>query len=322
MRPAKICVVTAATTPQGRALCHALAAQEITLILGCEDVAAGQTMGEEIRTQTGNAHSVVLPLQLSSPASIRHFVQTLQARAGQLHLLVNQTTNYRIDGTRLSLAPSQAAWYWGQHYLGHFALTTQLLPLLRASARSRIINLAAAKMLNYPQWIPRGKALSLAHANQLYGPLFYRAQWAKLMFTYLLNCRLAGSGVTANCYLLPASGSRAQAWFAPRRWRAARALQQTARRLVRLACGPEFATLSGKLFTPTLAQISSPAATYDYEAGLRLWHASEQLLRAAEAFGVAAEAAGRKPITDLTSAPVSAAVGESLLWDSASLHDA
>lgn len=81
------------------------------------------------------------PLDLASLASVADFSARLRSQRGSLDLLINNagvmtppTRQETADGLELQL---------GTNYLGHFALTAHLLPLLRQGRQSRVVTLSS-----------------------------------------------------------------------------------------------------------------------------------------------------------------------------------
>jgi NAD(P)-dependent dehydrogenase (short-subunit alcohol dehydrogenase family) len=81
------------------------------------------------------------PLDLASLASVRAFAQTMLAAGSGIDLLVNNaglmaptTRQLTVDGFELQFATN---------YLGHFALTARLLPLLRRVPGARVVNVCS-----------------------------------------------------------------------------------------------------------------------------------------------------------------------------------
>jgi len=114
---------------------------------GAEVVVAGRNpaKGEEalmrIRTAAPQARLAFEQPDLASLASVAGFAERLQLRGGGLDILINNagvmappTRRTTADGLELQ---------FGTNYLGHFALTARLLPLLRQNGRARIVNVSS-----------------------------------------------------------------------------------------------------------------------------------------------------------------------------------
>lgn len=119
----------------------ALSRKGATVILAGRNAAKGAQAIEAIRQAVPGARARFEQLDLASLASIAAFADRLKASHSRLDLLINnagvmvppqrQTT---ADGFELQL---------GTNYLGHFALTAGLLPLLKAGTNPRVVSLGS-----------------------------------------------------------------------------------------------------------------------------------------------------------------------------------
>lgn len=119
----------------------ALARKGATVILAGRNAAKGAEAVNTIRQSVPAARVSFEQLDLASLASIAAFAGRLKASHSRLDLLINnagvmvppqrQTT---ADGFELQL---------GTNYLGHFALTAGLLPLLKAGNNPRVVSLGS-----------------------------------------------------------------------------------------------------------------------------------------------------------------------------------
>ena len=133
-------VVTGATGGLGYETTLALAKAGSEVILTGRDDRKGQSAIENICREVTGARVSYEHLDLANLASIADFAQRMHARQS-LDLLVNnagvmalprrQTT---VDGFEMQL---------GTNYLGHFALTARLLPLLRRANGPRVVNVSS-----------------------------------------------------------------------------------------------------------------------------------------------------------------------------------
>ncbi len=136
-------LVTGANSGLGLATTRALAKLGARVVMLCRDA----TRGEQARAQLGGLSVELLPLDVSSLADVRRFaaaysgpVDVLVNNAGVLPRSLQRTT----EGFELTFATN---------VLGPFALTTLLLPKLRAS-RGRVVTVSSGGMylqkLNLP----------------------------------------------------------------------------------------------------------------------------------------------------------------------------
>ncbi|WP_115560951.1 oxidoreductase [Xanthomonas arboricola] len=139
---AKVAVITGASVGGlGYETALALAGAGASVVLTARNADKGDAARQALLAVHPHATVRVETLDLAHLASVHAFVERLGARQQWLDLLINnagvmappqrQTT---ADGMELQ---------FGSNYLGHFALTAQLLPLLRAAAAPRVVNLSS-----------------------------------------------------------------------------------------------------------------------------------------------------------------------------------
>ena len=128
----KVALVTGASDGVGLALATRLAGAGAEVIMPVRNTAKGESAVSKIKQQHPAAVLSLRELDLSSLGSVAALGATLLAEGRAIHILINnagvmtppqrQTT---ADGFELQFATN---------YLGHFALVSHLLPLLRAGA--------------------------------------------------------------------------------------------------------------------------------------------------------------------------------------------
>lgn len=116
----------------------ALASAGAEVILAGRNRARGEAAVNQIRQHVPDARAGFEMLDLASLASVAAFGKRLRESRPRLDLLINNaavmtppTRQLTADGFELQ---------FGTNYLGHVALTAQLLPLLRQSASARVIS--------------------------------------------------------------------------------------------------------------------------------------------------------------------------------------
>ena len=137
----KTAVVTGATGGLGYETAMALAGAGAIVILTGRNDAKGLRAIEGICERFPNALIAYEPLDLASLSSVADFARRFAASNEQLDLLVNNAGVMALpkrqqteDGFEMQL---------GTNYLGHYALTAQLLPQLRRAKAPRIVNLSS-----------------------------------------------------------------------------------------------------------------------------------------------------------------------------------
>jgi len=190
----KLAVVTGSNSGLGLGLTTRLSAAGADVIMAIRNRAKGESAVEQIRATVPTAKLTIKSLDLSSLASVRALGEELNAEGRPIDILINnagimqppqrETTD---DGFELQ---------FGGNHLGHFALTGNLLPLLRAAENPRVTSLSslAARMggINFDdlQWEKR------------YSPTaaYAQSKSANLMFALELDrrSRTGGWGIMSN----------------------------------------------------------------------------------------------------------------------------
>ena len=173
-------LVTGASAGLGEETTRALAARGARVAMAVRDVARGDAAVARIRADVPDADLEVRELDLASLASIRAFASSFLAAHDRLNVL--------IDNAGVMACPQDATadgfeLQFGTNHLGHFLLTTLLLPALLAGAPSRVVVLSSAghKMSDgvlddpryerspYDPWVAYGRAKesNVLFANEL-----------------------------------------------------------------------------------------------------------------------------------------------------------
>ncbi len=271
MMQGKVCLVTGATSGIGKATALGLAELGATVVLVGRDAGVGKAARDEIARQSGNAATDILNADLASQASIHQLAETFQQKYDRLDVLINNAglvANKRqvtVDGNELTFAVN---------VLAPFLVTHLLLDRLKASAPSRVVNVAS--MAQSPLDFADIQNERHYRSFNVYG----QSKLADILFTYELARRLQGTGVTANC-LHPGVIATNLMRDMPAPIRAGLRLffaspEQGARTSIYLASSPEVATVTGKYFVNGKPARSS-RATYNEADAKRLWDICAEL---------------------------------------------
>ncbi len=184
------CLVTGANSGIGREIALGLARQGTRVVMACRNEGRGEAAREQIAAISGNDAIELRLVDLSSRASIRQLATRLRGELDALHVLVN---NAGIWSQKRRASPDGIESTWATNQLGYYLLTQELMDLLRAAPRARVVNVAsqfAGELdLGDVQFDRRGYA----------GPTAYKqSKQANRMWTWALARRLEGSSVTAN----------------------------------------------------------------------------------------------------------------------------
>jgi NAD(P)-dependent dehydrogenase (short-subunit alcohol dehydrogenase family) len=184
----RLAVVTGATGGLGYETALALAAAGAEVVLAGRNDAKGADALARLRAACPAATVRFERLDLASLASVAAFADTLLAADRGIDLLVNNAgimappeRRETADGFELQFATN---------YLGHFALTARLLPLLRRAGAARMVNVSslAADL----------EAIDLAdlQSERCYVPFrtYGMTKLAMLMFAFELQRRSEAAG--------------------------------------------------------------------------------------------------------------------------------
>jgi NAD(P)-dependent dehydrogenase (short-subunit alcohol dehydrogenase family) len=264
----KVCIVTGGNSGIGKATVAGLVQQGATVVIACRDVTKGQAARDEIAG--ANVH--VMELDLASLASVRAFAAAFLAKFDRLDVLV---ANAGVMTAKRQVTADGLEMNFGVNHVGHFLLTELLLPLMKASAPSRIVVVSS-------NMHTRGKLDfdDLAMTKSWAGS-YPRSKLANMLFVHALAKRLDGTGVVVNG-LHPGviSTELARDYAAPIRLMARwffKSPEQGARTSLFLAMAPEAAKFSGRYFANAKPKAPS-AASVDDALAERLWTATERLV--------------------------------------------
>lgn len=188
----RVVLVTGATAGIGRAAAEGLARLGASVRLLARDADRGERACEEISRATGSEDLRTVLCDVSDLASVRSFAEAFTAVEPRLDVLVN---NAGVLPRERSLSPDGFELTFATNVLGPFLLTGLLLPLLRTSAPSRIVNVSSGGM--YSRKIDVEDLQS--ERGEYDGPAVYaRTKRAQVILTEMLAERLAGSGVVVH----------------------------------------------------------------------------------------------------------------------------
>jgi NAD(P)-dependent dehydrogenase (short-subunit alcohol dehydrogenase family) len=269
-------MVTGATSGIGEVTALELARQGAEVIVVSRNEDRCLNTVEKIKRETQIPEVSYLVADLSSQEEIRSLVDGFQSQYDTLDVLVNNAGAFfwerreSVDGIEMTFA---------LNHLNYFLLTNLLLDTLKASAPARIINVSSDAH--------RGQEMDFEDLQGEEGYQHFKAyrqsKLANVLFTYELDRRLAGTGVTVNAVHpgfvstnFARQGSSLVRFLMPVLHLFALSPEKGAETSIYLASSPEVAGVSGKYFTKKEPVSSSPAS-YDQEAAKRLWDISAEM---------------------------------------------
>ena len=193
----KTVLITGSTDGVGRYVAAKLASAGANVLIHGRDKARAKTLADEIRRE-GHREPTFYQADLSSLAGARKLAETVIAEHRRLDVFISNAGIGSMSlgsmslGSERQLSADGHELRFAVNYLSGFLLARLLLPLLKASAPSRIVNVASLGLhpLDFDDvMLTKGYAGTRAYAQ---------SKLAQIMFTIDLAQELDGSGVTAN----------------------------------------------------------------------------------------------------------------------------
>jgi NAD(P)-dependent dehydrogenase (short-subunit alcohol dehydrogenase family) len=262
--------VTGSTDGLGRGVAERLAREGATVLLHGRDPVKLASAAHEIRDTTGNERIRTYLADFRSLGAARGLANEIESDNHRLHVLVNNAGvgSGKPAGTTREESDDGYELRFAVNHLAGFVLTLRLLPLLRRSAPSRIVQVASVGQ--YPidfDDVMLERAYDGARA-------YRQSKLAQIMFGFSLAERLPADEVTVNS-LHPAT-------FMPTKivleqhGHSVDSLDEGIDATVRLAVGADVDGLTGRYFNRQLESRADDQA-YDREACKRLWDLSVEL---------------------------------------------
>jgi NAD(P)-dependent dehydrogenase (short-subunit alcohol dehydrogenase family) len=272
----KTFLVTGANTGIGRVTAETLARRGGEVFLACRSEEKARPVMEGIRAEGGRAELILV--DLASLRSVREAAAAFLALGRPLHGLVN---NAGMAGSR-GVTKDGFELLFGTNHLGPFLLTTLLLPLLRASAPARIVNVSStlhrkAKEIDWDALRRPTRTLTSLHeyavsklCNVLFTRELSRGQAGPSVHSYAVH----PGGVASDIY-------RKVPWpIRPLVLRRMKTVTEGAATSLYCATSPEVADHDGRYYQDCHEQAAS-ALTDDVLLAKTLWEKSEAWTRVA-----------------------------------------
>ncbi len=180
----RVAIVTGANSGIGYETALALVKKGVEVIMACRDIQKAEEAKQKMLHDHPTAQLKPMMLDLSSLADVRVFADHFQRHYQKLDLLINNAgimmSPYKVteDGFEHQLATN---------YLGHFALTGLLLPLLTGTSGARVVTLSSLSF----KWAEI--QFEDLHAKKGYSrkKAYGQSKRACLMFAFELQRRLS-----------------------------------------------------------------------------------------------------------------------------------
>lgn len=260
-----------------------LAERGARVILACRDDKRGTDARDQIVANTGNKDVHFKKLDFASFHSIKQFAEDVLKTENRLDILINNagTITSGKDKTEDGLLASMQI-----NYFGPFLLTNLLLPLLKSSSPSRIINVSSSDhhfgTIDF-QNLNMEKETNATFGNS---KVYYNSKLFIILMALELSERLKGSGVTVNSLhpgfvqtnLAPLSNPIYVVVMKIIMKMFYKTAQEGAQTSIYLSVSPELVGVTGCYYADCRLGNASRLAQ-DKERAKKLWEASERLVK-------------------------------------------
>jgi NAD(P)-dependent dehydrogenase (short-subunit alcohol dehydrogenase family) len=262
-------LITGATSGLGRYVADAVAGAGWRLLLHGRDASRAARVREELLAAHRNASVEVVLADLASLREVDALAGSVR-RFERLDVLVNNAAvGFGPPGSGRDLSRDGIELRFAVNYLAGYHLTRELLPLLRASAPARVVNVASVGQ--YPIDFADPMLVSGYDGIRAYR----RSKLAQIMFTIDLAEELRGQDVTVNA-VHPAS-LMDTAMVRESGFPVSSSVDQGGAATMRLIADPALDGVSGRYFDG-LAESRAIDQAYDAGARAQLRKLSDELV--------------------------------------------
>lgn len=281
----KTAIVTGATSGIGMETARVLAAKNANVVLAVRDVAKGERVADEMRRSNRGANLSVRALDLASLKSAKEFADALLQAQSKLDLLIE---NAGIMFPPYGKTKDGFELQFGTNHLGHFALAAHLLPLLQATAGSRLVVVSSLA-----HWRGKLDFSDLNWERRKYNPqqAYCDSKLANLLFVDEMVRRTKATGKAIVVTAAHPGWTRTELQRHSKAFRVlnpifSQGIEMGALPTLRAACDPD--AKPGDYFGPSGAfemrgppvKVRSSAQSHDPGLAETLWKISEELVGA------------------------------------------
>jgi retinol dehydrogenase 14 len=275
----KIVVITGASSGIGLATARELARRGASIAMVCRDRERAEAARRDVAAAATGQQPTVFLADLLSQREIRSLAEAIKNAYAQIDVLIN---NAGAVFARLELTTDAIEKTFAVNHLAPFLLTNLLLDRVRAAPAGRIVTVTSgtySSVLDFDN-------LQSEKGHHFLGA-YFRSKLENILFTFELGRRLAGTGVTANCFFPGPtrtrfghnlSGSAALFGLFMQNFPLLGTPEKGARTAIYLASSPEVAGITGRFYFRCQEMRTKPI-THDADIARRLWSVSESLCR-------------------------------------------
>jgi NAD(P)-dependent dehydrogenase (short-subunit alcohol dehydrogenase family) len=286
----RIALVTGGSSGIGYYTALALAKMGAVVYVTGRDVVRGREAEQQIRIAADHENVYFIRADASTVGGNQDLARCILAETEQLHILVNNVGGLYND--RWVTADRYEATV-AMNFVGPFALTEALLPLLGKSTPARIVNVTSA---GYTMW--KGDLFADVQSSETFSGVdaYNKSKYLNLLWTLALARHLEGSGVVANALhpgtawtdMTKSSEKRSLSAGLRPFWPVMRLLQRVgsaekvARTSIYLASAPEAANFNGQYFESSTHPKQLSAEIIDITKQEKTWELGLSLVQNAQ----------------------------------------
>jgi retinol dehydrogenase 14 len=283
-------LVTGGTSGIGFYTALGLAGMGAVVYVTGRNAGRGQEAERQIRMTAGHKNVHFIQADASTVGSNQKLAQRILAETDQLQILVNNVGGMYND--RWVTADSYEATL-AINFVGPFALTEALLPLLKQSVPARIVNVSSA---GYMMW--KGDLFGDIQLREAYNAsdAYSQSKYLNLLWSLALARRLEGSGIVVNVLhpgtawtaMTQSNEPRSLPTGMRRLWPLIRFLQRigspekVAHTSIYLASAPQAGNINGQYFESSTRPKELHTDVIDVEKQEKTWELGVSLVHAAQ----------------------------------------
>jgi NAD(P)-dependent dehydrogenase (short-subunit alcohol dehydrogenase family) len=273
----KNCIVTGANSGIGKQTALGLAKMNANIIMLCRSERRGEEAKREILNKVSDANITLILCDLASFDQVRDFVDKYNEKFNALDVLINNAgiylTDYEetIDGIQKMMQVN---------HFSPFLLTNLLLPSLKKTTPSRIINVnSGAHNLGVidTEDIPKIKKWKKTGMRG-----YATSKFVNLLTIYKFHRILEGSQITVNAFNpgMTSTGLPRHSFGAKMMWKIIspfiKSAEKAAQPLIYLASNPNFNNTSGQYYD-MFEETKSAKASYKSNLQNEMWKESHKV---------------------------------------------
>jgi len=184
-------LITGSTDGLGKQVALALAKQGASVILHGRNELKGEKTLNEIISLSGNNNVRYFNADLASLSEVRELAESVKHYYPRLDMLINNAGIYLTDDVR-KISREGFELNWAVNYLAPFLLTHLLLPLLKQTEITKIINVSSGAQFEFDF-----NNIMLEH-DYTSRRAYAQSKHALIMFTFTLASQLKDSRIRVN----------------------------------------------------------------------------------------------------------------------------